>query len=100
PSTRTYTLSLHDALPIWLKGEVGDISDPDRPKLDPKQLKVFDRLPDDQLNTRIHEFFIKPGPVELPRSPEVAREWWTGKSKEWQDRKSTRLNSSHQIISY
>jgi Prolyl oligopeptidase family len=68
----------------WLKGEVGDVSDPDRPELDPKQLKVFDRLPDDQLNTRIHEFFIKPPLLELPRSPEVARAWWAGKSKEWQ----------------
>src|SRR5258708_24513320 len=36
-----------------------------------------------------------PGFVE---SPEHRRDLWTGRF--WRDRKSTRLNSSHQIISY
>lgn len=67
----------------WLKGEVGAPTEEMRPKLEPKQLKVLDRLPDDQLNTTIHEYFVKPGRTELPRSAEVAREWWAGQSKEW-----------------
>lgn len=67
----------------WLKGEVGEPKEEERPRLDPKQLKVFDRLPEDQLNTTIHEYFIKPGRTELPKSAEVTREWWTGQSKAW-----------------
>src|SRR5258708_38239771 len=57
-TTEIYTLSLHDALPIWLACASG-------------------------------AWLVSPS----PRSPSP----WTGTST---DRKSTRLNSSHQIISY
>src|SRR5439155_7912165 len=66
----------------WLKNDAGDFTDPERPKFEPKQLKVFDRLPEDQLNTTIHEVFRKPVRLELPKSPEVARAWWDGKAPE------------------
>jgi hypothetical protein len=66
----------------WLKNERGEISDPERPKFDAKQLRVFDRLPDDSLNPTIHEVFRKPARIVLPHSPEVAKEWWKGKAPE------------------
>ncbi len=67
----------------WLKDDTSDVTDDPRKRFTPPQLKVFTRLPDDQLNTRIHEFFIKPASVEVPRSPDVAREWWKGRSEQW-----------------
>src|SRR5207244_12011628 len=59
PPTDIYTLSLHDALPIW-------------------------------------------GVIELLRSIEIEHAGTEASVSisPWQDRKSTRLNSSHQIISY
>src|SRR5271170_3613857 len=61
PTTEIYTLSLHDAVPIWREAEA------DRPRHDALQSPCG-----------------SPGPV--PRQPA--------------DRKSTRLNSSHEWISY
>src|SRR5438552_7238433 len=63
PTTEIYTLSLHDALPIW--------SDPDRS--------------------------YGPG---APHGPPGLRADRPGGRRRREDRKSTRLNSSHQIISY
>lgn len=50
----------------WLKG----IDEPvtrvaDKP-LDPKQLRVFDRLPTDEINTRVQESFVPVATVEPP----------------------------------
>jgi hypothetical protein len=66
----------------WLKNDTGPISDPERPKFTPQQLKVFDRLPEDELNTTIQETFIKPARLDVPQSPEVARAWWKNKAPE------------------
>src|SRR3712207_9175285 len=73
-TTEIYTLSLHDALPIFLLGrlEPAEVVPPDGPVLAPV---VLEQLPDD------------PPLVALRRARE-------------QDRKSTRLNSSHANISY
>jgi dienelactone hydrolase len=67
----------------WLKNDRGEVAEPERPRLTPQQLKVWDRLPEDEVNTRVQELFIRPASVELPKVPEVAREWWAGQSKEW-----------------
>src|SRR5947208_17184114 len=69
-TTEIYTLSLHDALPICLGGE-----------------PVVDVLVESLVEFG-GEFGF--GQVELPHEIPVDHE----------DRKSTRLNSSHQIISY
>jgi hypothetical protein len=70
----------------WLKNDTSaDPIEEQRPLLTPQQLKVFDRLPDDALNASIHDYFVKPARAELPKSAEVAREWWTGQSKEWHE---------------
>jgi hypothetical protein len=69
----------------WLKNDTGEVTEPDRPRFEPPQLKVFERPPDDAVNAVVQETFCKPAVVELPQAPEVAREWWKGKSKEWLD---------------
>src|SRR5438034_5260927 len=68
-TTEIYTLSLHDALPIWLH-----------------QLALASRQCADQ------------GEPWRPREPARASE--DGASRDHRDRKSTRLNSSHTVISY
>ncbi len=64
----------------WLKGEKGEVSEPERPRLTPKQLKVFARAPEGAVNDMIHETFRRPARLELPEAPAVAREWWKGKA--------------------
>ena len=67
----------------WLKQDRSEATEPDRPRLAPKQLKVLNRTPDDAGNATVHEFFLKPAHVELPESAAVTKEWWAGKNKEW-----------------
>lgn len=67
----------------WLKGDdKGEVTEPERPRFDPKQLKVFERAPDDVINATLHEQFLKPAHIDLPKSPDVTREWWAGRAKE------------------
>src|SRR3712207_6926588 len=73
-TTEIYTLSLHDALPIW------------RGVLRPRQR-------DEELVPFVHER-ARRGPRALEPDVHVRREI------EEEDRKSTRLNSSHANISY
>src|SRR5690625_6499457 len=72
--TVTYTLSLHDALPICHFGAAGDIQDAQHPPV----LGVVDRC--GRTVPRAHRLPVVLSTVE--------------------DRKSTRLNSSHVAISY
>src|SRR5690606_41525838 len=82
PTTTTYTLSLHDALPIWAEGVgrrrhavmngAGPVREGQRPSL-----IVADR----------HQRIVRPTLVDRRQVQQV-------------DRKSTRLNSSHVKISY
>jgi hypothetical protein len=69
----------------WLKNETGEVADPERPRLTPQQLKVFDQLPADARNATIQETFRRPAAAEQPRSSEVAREWWKGQAPRWLD---------------
>src|SRR5438552_6917325 len=69
--TEIYTLSLHDALPISLMRPSAQLDD--RPELD-----------------RVRGAGLRARGLEPHLEPVVAE----------RDRKSTRLNSSHQIISY
>ncbi len=47
---------------------------------EPEQLKVFDKLPEDQINTEIHESFVAKAPE--PPAPQSAGEW-TKQHKTW-----------------
>src|SRR5207244_13407327 len=89
-TTLLYHLSLHDALPIWLSRrppQAGPASYSSRqgrnrqaPPSAPRNDQSADRSPQ-QRGARLHR--------SRPYSAHLRR-----------DRKSTRLNSSHQIISY
>jgi dienelactone hydrolase len=57
----------------FLKGESGLIREPAEPFFEPQQLRVFEKLPEDQVNTKIHETFV---PVaSLPAVPEAQEQW-------------------------
>src|SRR3712207_7334487 len=71
-TTEIYTLSLHDALPIYLRGAARE---PTPARSPPPWLTLH------------------PSPFTLHRSAATPRTWSS-------DRKSTRLNSSHANISY
>src|SRR5437773_9841213 len=66
PTTEIYTLSLHDALPIWIRQWSG----------------------------------VRRGRPSKCSSCCHCRHCEQQQSRQWQDRKSTRLNSSHITISY
>lgn len=55
-----------------LMGKERDAYDPVEKVLTPQELKVFDKLPEDQLNTTIHEHFVPAAQVVLPQSKD---EW-------------------------
>src|SRR5256885_15247488 len=74
-TTEIYTLSLHDALPILMVGLIGETCS--REALEDRDRRVGRR---NQRVTRDHQRLLE---SKLPR-----------------DRKSTRLNSSHLVISY
>jgi hypothetical protein len=69
----------------WLKGDNGEVTEEEAPKLTPQQLKVFDHPPADAINATVHETFHRPARPEIPSSPEVAREWWTGQAQLWRE---------------
>jgi dienelactone hydrolase len=67
----------------WLKGDVASKVEDDLPaKLSPRELKVLDYPPEDSINASIHELFIKPVTLEMPKAPGVTKEWWTGRKAE------------------
>src|SRR3712207_7950140 len=89
-TTEIYTLSLHDALPIYEQVVVraglgvGEVDNPER-----RRGEVL----------RLHHY---QGPEELVPVPDEGQdaEGDEGRDRRRQDRKSTRLNSSHANISY
>src|SRR5688572_32734625 len=88
-TTEIYTLSLHDALPIWLEvlGDVAAIvrQGPEKPRSD-----VVER---DVVVAGDDELWLRKSREVVPSLPELGR-------PRPLDRKSTRLNSSHSQISY
>ncbi len=66
----------------WLKNDDTAIEDPEMPRIDPRILKVFNRLPGDAINNAIHERFRRPARHEIPAAAPVARAWWSGKASE------------------
>lgn len=73
PHKDTQELRVHAF--VWfnrfLKNDDSPITKQAVPFFEPEQLKVFDELPADQINTSIHETFVPPAPEpEVPTSPE------------------------------
>ena len=75
PHKDTQELRIHAF--VWfnrfLKGQNPLIDKPAVPFFEPEQLKVFDELPTDQINTQIHESFVAKAPQ--PSLPQSAVEW-------------------------
>src|SRR5690606_40646366 len=91
-----YTLSLHDALPIFVStyGDIPLITEPvNSVKAD------FIRNPAAEIHALMEEDF-KFATEHLPKPGEEDAPGRITQGAAWQDRKSTRLNSSHVKISY
>src|SRR5207253_4659615 len=86
PSTETYTLSLHDALPICHR-RAGGIDDAHR----------IDFADEDHAGSGDHVDAVRP---RCRAGSDDPREGDIGAERHQRDRKSTRLNSSHVAISY
>jgi len=67
----------------WLKDDVSTkVEDDLPPKLKPQDLKVLAKRPEDSVNETIQELRLPPVVLELPKSPQVAKEWWASKRPE------------------
>src|SRR5262249_40585385 len=62
----------------WLKADAGLVTVGEFKPLPPQELKVLAATPEDALNKRVQDFFLKPASLELPHAPGVAKEWWQG----------------------
>ncbi|HEX3601056.1 MAG TPA: acetylxylan esterase, partial [Lacipirellulaceae bacterium] len=75
PHAETQVLRLHTL--EWFnqhfKGEDPLVETAAKDFFNPEELKVFDKLPDDQINTRIHETFVPVAPT--PAQPKSKQEW-------------------------
>jgi len=82
PHQDTQELRIHAF--VWfnrfLKGQNPLIDKPAVSFFEPEQLKVFDELPTDQINTQIHESFVPK--ATQPSAPKSAVEW-AGQRKAW-----------------
>ena len=77
PHNDTQQLRIHAF--VWfnrfLKNDDSPISKPAEPFFEPEQLKVFDELPADQINTTIQDSFVpKAPPPAVPQSPQEWKE--------------------------
>ena len=75
PHSDTQELRIHAF--VWfnrfLKGENPTIDKTTVPFFEPEQLRVFNQIPVDQLNTKIHESFVPQAPE--PAVPQSAEQW-------------------------
>lgn len=65
----------------WLKDDPKPVTEYKPDPLPVEQLKVLTRTPEGAINATIHDYFIKPAAIELPKSEAVAREWWQGEKQ-------------------
>jgi len=63
----------------WLKNETGEVIEKEHTPFSPQELKVFDKLPADALNPKIHESFVKPANPPLPKD----KAEWEKMRAEW-----------------
>jgi dienelactone hydrolase len=62
----------------WLKDDADPVTEAEFKPLPPQELKVLSAAPEDAINKRVQDLFVKPANLELPHAPGVAREWWQG----------------------
>lgn len=63
----------------WLKNDTGEVVEKEHVPFTPQELKVFDKLPADALNPKIHESFVKPANPPLPKD----KAEWEKMRAEW-----------------
>src|SRR5438552_1298236 len=98
PSTSIYTLSLHDALPI---SAGHDVLRDENVALANRLIEAGNSLSLNHYPTAPHGFLEAPAIGAIGEKAIRRSGFWLNQIIEHQpDRKSTRLNSSHQIISY
>src|SRR5207248_11702582 len=100
PPSEIYTLSLHDALPIWPEYSSGLCPGcaPARVASDPSsRASLAARSPELQ-HSLGHHYTVRYICQDMPTKRSSAR--GRGRKVAPADRKSTRLNSSHRTISY
>src|SRR5439155_25565157 len=95
PTTHTYTLSLHDALPISQSE-----SDETPRSQNHRAANRLGKVDDD-----VRQHSVDKEPRQRPACPNWSLPGWIGRRctlhrRVLRDRKSTRLNSSHVAISY
>src|SRR5207244_13136290 len=95
-STTLYTLSLHDALPISIAVAISLPSSSGA--AEPKRPNIVFIFSDDHAYQAISAYGDARKLIETPNIDRISREGM--RFNRCLDRKSTRLNSSHQIISY
>ncbi len=66
----------------WLKNEKGAVEDTVFPSVPPEKLKVLKGIPEGAINPKTAELIFRPKVFEIPKSKEVAQEWWKGKQSE------------------
>ena len=70
-----------------LQGESPPITDVALPMFEPQELKVFDKLPEDEINTKIEETFVAAAePAEVPQSEEQ----WQEQVDQWKQLLTTK----------
>lgn len=67
----------------WLKDDQTEIEDWDKQGFTPAELKVLDKAPADELNTKIQESFIAPALTPKLPEPDKTKEWWEMQSAEY-----------------
>jgi dienelactone hydrolase len=61
----------------WLKNDPSPQAAPDLAKrFEPRQLKVFDKLPEPRRNEAIHDTFVPAAAFDPPADPAAATAWW------------------------
>lgn len=70
----------------WLKNDTSEVVEKPHAPFKPQELKVFDKLPADALNPKIHESFVKPANPPLPKDKaeweRMRAEWMTALKEE------------------
>ena len=74
----------------FLKGEVHELDTAAGEVFEPKQLRVFEALPEDQQVTTVQEWFV--AVAETPAAPKSAEEWATLKDRWWAGLRSHALD--------
>lgn len=64
----------------FLKGQTSVIREPAQPFLQPQQLRVFEKLPADEINTKIQESFVRT--ASAPAAP-TSNEAWAALKEGW-----------------